>query len=1054
MAELAQCAAQSSVPALQIDLFGGLTIHIGGERIADLATRKAEALLVYLACRPQPHQREALADLFWDDLPAERAAGNLRLILNQLRQRLAPYLDVTRQTIGLRGDAPCLVDVHTFAQALADDPQDLETIAGALKLYRGDFLQGFHLRDARGFAEWQAAQADHWRRQALAWMQRLVDRYIAYSRYAEARMWAARILDLDPLDEAAHRQVMLIHARSGQRHAAIRQYQACRQVLQEELGLDPEPATEALYQRIRSMPAQRPHALPPCASALVGRATELAQVYEWLAASPSRLMSIVGPGGTGKTQLALAAGWRVAREFLGPCDDGVFYLALVAGDAAALADDAQILAEIAKTLGIALSGARALLDQVIEQLRDKEILLIVDNGELMGPSARLALGALAQHAPALRILVPSRERLKLREEQALDLAGLAYPSLPARAVSAQMEQQLCDGIPAHASVQLFLACADRIAGVRAFEEYERHNQLAIGRICQIVQGLPLAIELATPWLRVRSPAEILRELAQTIDLLAADMPDLPERHRSIRAVFEYSWRLLAEREQRALANLAVFPDSFSAEAAEAIADVALPLLAALRDKSLLQSIKAEAETRYALHPLLRRLALEKLQIDSAIEADLRARHARHFAAFAAQREGLLHGPQGAETLQALEREIENLRAGWGWAIATGDIETLGRYSIPLHDFCAIRGWEIEGRRLFHAAGAAIREWTAREAYTEASVTAAARALSCWGGLEYTLGDLDAAEGIFQQCRGLLTLIAAEDTPELLYIYKQLGLIAYQRGAYDKALEYLHFTLQIADECADAIKIGDTLLSISAVALAQGDWRRAEQALQRGMAVYHTLGSEWGVGHMLRFAGMLALARDERAAARQQLQRSLAMMRKLGHRMGEALALDQLGMLYLAEHQLDQSAATLQQGLAIFQELGLDPGITRALCHLGRLALAGQAYDEARRHCLHALEVAERTRMPPLQIESAAGALHLLTVTDVDTAAALDAWAALDLLLRHPACSADTRRYIASFLPQQQAERANGAGSADRPWSLERLQQTIAQALREKTILKR
>jgi len=1026
-----------------------VTIRLDGHHITDLATRKAEALLIYLACQPQPQQREALAELFWDDLTAERAAGNLRLILNQLRQRLAPFLDVTRQTIALRSDAPYTVDVHAFACALADEPHDLATIAGALELYRGDFLQGFHLRDARGFSEWQTAQAEHWRQQALAWMQRLVDRYIAYSRYVEAQTWATRILDLDPLDEAAHRQIMLLHARSGQRHAAVRQYQACRQLLQAELGLDPEPATEALYQRIRDMPTQRPHTLPPCANTLLGRATELARVYEWLATSPSRLMSIVGPGGSGKTQLALAVGWRVVRDYVGPCSDGVFYLALVAEDwSGPRADDAQLLMAIAKTLRIALAGKRTLLDQIIDYLRDKEILLIVDNGELLGPSARMALGALVQHTAAVRILVPSRERLKLREEYVLDLAGLSYPTLPSHAVTARMEQQYCDGIPAYASAQLFLACAHRLQDARAFEEYDRQDRLAIGRICQIVHGLPLAIELVTPWLRVRSPTEILRELTQTIDLLAVDMPDMPERHRSIRAVFEHSWCLLTEREQSALAHLAVFPDSFSADDAEAIAAVALPMLALLRDKSLLQIIKTEAETRYALHPLLRRMALEKLQTDSTAEAGMRAKHAQHFATFAAQRETLLHGSQGADTLQALEREIENLRAGWGWAIATCDVETLGHYSIALHDFCAIRGWEIEGRRLFQLAAAAVREWAAREAYTDVHNTAAVRVLSCYAGLEYTLGDLAVAEQVFQQCRILLAAIAAEDTPELLYIYKQLGLIAYQRGTYDKAMEYLQFTLQIAEECLDKTRLGDTLLSIGSVALAQGDWQRAEAALQRGLDLYRGMNFEWGIGHMLRFAGVLALARDERETAHQQYQRSLTIMQKLGHRIGEALALDQLGMLYLAENQLDQSAATLQQALAIFQELGVDSGIMRTLCHLGRLAIVNHNYHEAQQHFLQALALAQPTQMLPLQIESAAGALHLL-IRSADSATVSSLYAAIDSLQQHPACSADTRRYITSFLPDQWAEHAYGANITDRPWTLERIQQMIAEAIRER-----
>jgi DNA-binding SARP family transcriptional activator len=351
------------VPALQIRLFGGVIISVDGDYIADLATRKAEALLIYLVCNPHPQQRETLADLLWDDLPAERAAGNLRLTLNQLRKRLAPFLDITRHTIAIRPDLARWVDVDEFARLLATTPQDSATLARALELYRGDFLQGFHLRDARGFSEWQAAQVDHWRQRALAAMRALADRYTAHSNYAEGLAWVTRMLALDPLDEAAHRQKMLLFARSGQRQAAVRQYQACKRTLQEELGLDPEPATEALYGRIRALPAERPHTLPPCHGPLIGRSAELARVYEWLALATPRLLTIVGLGGSGKTQLALTVGWRVARERVGPCSDGVYYVSLLADtwDTGRIEDDALLVA-LAEALQMPIANKRALVD--------------------------------------------------------------------------------------------------------------------------------------------------------------------------------------------------------------------------------------------------------------------------------------------------------------------------------------------------------------------------------------------------------------------------------------------------------------------------------------------------------------------------------------------------------------------------------------------------------------------------------------------------------------------------------------------------------------------
>ncbi|MBV9789755.1 MAG: hypothetical protein JOZ51_16330, partial [Chloroflexi bacterium] len=907
---------------LRINLFGGVAIRVDGERVTDLATRKAEALLIYLACNPQPHQRETLADLLWDDLPAERAAGNLRLALNQLRKRFAPFLDITRQTVALRQDVPYWLDAQAFAQLVTAKAANGDKLAEALDLYAGNFLQGFHLRDARGFSEWQATEAEHYRQQARTHLQALVEFHSAHSNYTEALRWASRMLASDPLDEAAHRQMLLLLARTGQRAAAIRQYRVCQQILEQELGIEPEPATEALYDRICRMSERRPHALPTCTRALLDRTTELARVYIWLSSSTARLMSIVGPGGSGKTQLALSIGWRVVDEYLGPCGDGVFYIPLIAHDrSVAPIDDTALLIAIAEKLQLRFVGKSSALDQLIGQLRDQELLLIVDNGELLSSSARLALGTLIQHTQALRILVPSRERLKLRDEHVLDVNGLHYPAFPSRIVTPQQEQRWQSRLLDYPAVQLFLDCVRQIASVDTLDSYRVQDQIAIGKICQLVRGLPLAIELVAPWTRVRSPSEIMREIAQTMDLLVADLPDVPERHRSVRAVFEYSWQLITDQERQDLARLAVFPASFTAEAADAIAAVRLHSLLALRDKSLLQRTTADSTTRYVLHPFLRSLALEKLQRDPAATT-IYAAHARYFAAFAAAYEEQLHSAQGSAALQALESEIDNLRAGWQWAAAAYDLEILSQYSIPLHDFCAICGWELEGRDLFRLAARAVRAWPANEDTPEALLIAAARVLSCYAELEYVLGALDNAEAALQQSRTLLALQAIDDAPELMFIYKQLGLITYWRGAYAEAMGYLQLALHIAEDCGDTQKCADTLLAIAGVAYAQGDWSSAQQVLERCHSIYQAQNYHWGMGHTLRFFGMLAMVRGDRQAARRYYGESLALAQQIGNRIGEALMYDQLGLLELAEDQVEQSKEVLQHGLTIFQEIGV------------------------------------------------------------------------------------------------------------------------------------
>jgi DNA-binding SARP family transcriptional activator/predicted ATPase len=1009
--------------ALQLRLFGGIQISVNGVRISDIATRKAEALLVFLACERYPHQRETLAELFWNDLPAERAAGNLRLILTYLRKHCEPFLDITRQTIGLRSDVGCWLDLEAFAD-LAARPSDPQALRQALELYRGDFLQGFHLRDAQLFSAWQAAQEEHWRSQLVAVLQALLGHALAWSHYSEGIAWAKRLLQIDPLDEATHRQLMLLYARGGQRNAAVRQYASCKRLVRQGLNLEPEAETETLYRRIRRMPEQRPHNLPPWNGLLIGRAAEQAQIGAWLADPAERLLSVVGPGGSGKTQLGLSAGWRAVREHLGPCGDGVWYVALL-GDSwnsQRLGADA-LLVRLAEVLQIRINPRQRLDDQIVQQLNAKELLLILDNAELLDQGARRALGSLVQRLSLLRLLVLSRERLKLQIEQVLGIAGLAYPEAYGPAVTAL--PALGVDLAQYEAVQLLLASARRLRSATPLEGYSAAEQTALGQICRMVHGLPLALELVAPWLRLRLPSEIVRDIGRDIDLLAADLPELPVRHHSLRAAFVYSWNLIGAGERTALARLACFPASFSAAAAEAIAAVRLPELAALHDASLVQLQRNEAHSRYLIHPLLRQLAYEQEPCEHALA---QARHADFFGQLASRSEDGLRGPQGAELIVELEREIDNLRAGWQWAIAQQQIELLGQYSVALHDFLTIRSWQIEGCQLFGPVAELARVWAATHQPTPPQRAALVRVLSCYAQLEQIAGDIGAAEAALRDALALLDGQPFDRPDSGMFLNKQLGLIAYGRGDYREALEHLQRALRLAQRESDPSKLGDILLSAAAVLCAQGSWTDAEQIIQRCLDCYQRADFAWGLGHAQRFAGICALGQGQHHTAHRWLQQSLDIAGRLGSPIGEALALDQLGLLELREGRLEQSQQTLQRALALFQELGVDLGVGRAHCHLGRVALAQQNPQQAERHFQQALQLAQQIAAPPLQIEATAGLLQLQLAAPSPEQA--HPAAALSALLDHPACTAETRATVGLFASARSAHAGQLADLAD------------------------
>ncbi|HEU4325655.1 MAG TPA: BTAD domain-containing putative transcriptional regulator [Roseiflexaceae bacterium] len=1029
-------------PVLQLRLFGGAHIAIDGTPVPPMATRKAEALLIYLACNPQPHERETLADLLWDDQPAERAGGNLRLALNYLRKHCDPFVETTRHTIAIRREARRWLDVDTFAQLLAR-PRDPAALAQAAELYGGDFLQGFHLRDASGFSEWQATQAEHWRQQATGAFRTLAERAAARSRYREGLAWAGRLLKLDPLDEAAHRLIMLLHARSGQRTAAARQYAACKRLLQRELGIDPEPATEALHQRILAAPTQRPHNLPPPNGTLLGRASEQERIAEWLATPGARLLTVVGPGGSGKTQLGLSAGQHVAADHLGPCSHGVCYVALLPDSWSERRLDADaLLAALVKALPVRCSPKQPPLDGLAQQLRGKELLLILDNAEVLDRAARTALGALIQQLPDLRVLALSREWLRLQHEHVLRIEGLAYPADPAADAEAA----------SYPAVQLLLDGARRVLGADAPERYPPAERRALGLLCRMVHGLPLAVELLAPWLRLRLPSELVGELAHNLDLLAADMPELPARHRSMRAAFAHSWGLISERERAALAMLCVFPGSFGADAAQAVTGLGLADLAALHDASLVQTTVVESGTRYLLHPQLRQLVRDHWRPDPELLRATGARHAEHFAAVAAGAEDRLRGAEGATLLAAMEREIDNLRAGWQWAIEHVQIALLGQYSVALHDIMALRSWQIEARRLFGEAALAVRAWAAGTPQPGSQRRAVARVLSCHAELQHAFGELDEAERALREAVATLEADAADYPAEMLFLCKQLGMLMSWRGMYPQALGYLQRALVLADTQGDASKSGDVLLSITAVLCSQGSWAAAEQTVQRCLAHYQQVGFLLGTGHAQRFAGICALALGRVEEARLAYQRSLAIARQLGNRVGEALALNQLGQLALRERLPEQSGELLGRALAIVDELGVESVAGRVHTQLGRLALDQRMPEAAERHFGRAIECARRTGATPLLIEAAAGMLQLQIERRTGEQERGGALAALAALAVHPACKASTRQTIEAALRALGSPEGPLLGGPHNPWSPEQIHAVVSKSRIERPLL--
>ncbi|HET9222612.1 MAG TPA: BTAD domain-containing putative transcriptional regulator, partial [Roseiflexaceae bacterium] len=640
--------------ALSISLLGSPSIALSGQPVRGFVSSKAAALLYYLAAGGRPYTREALAGLLWPEVADAQALKNLRDVLSNLRRLLEPYLEITRQAVALTNAAAECVDSRLFETKLASAeraPGDSSLLLrDAVALYRGDFLDGFSLTDAPAFEEWALVERERLRQSYLDSLHRLAARAGMQGAYADGIAYARRLLALDPTREETQRELMLLLARSGQRGAALAQYELCRRVLDDELGIDPDQATEALHRRILdgqvvgevpapSAMARPVYQVPASLGAFIGRARELAQVVGLLRDPECRLLTIVGTGGAGKTTLALQA----ARQLLTASQRGEAFVHGVAfvplarveanggGQSAAQPAIVSTLAgQVADALRFTFSGADAPQLQVINYLREKDLLLVLDNCEHL-PLIADFIVELLQQSPQLTILATSRARLNLRGEQVIELDGLPFPGGRQLSHGHLANQQLTDtGGAQRPSLPISRPPRQSIEDLEQYDALQlfgRSAQAANPRfawtpasinaaagICELVDGLPLGIELAASLVRLLPCEEIARELASNLGLLQSNRRDMPERHQSLRAVFQHSWNLLNAAEQRVLQQLSVFRGGFSRAAAEQVAGASLGHLASLADHSLVRPIADpnSGAGRYQLLELVRQYAAEHL----------------------------------------------------------------------------------------------------------------------------------------------------------------------------------------------------------------------------------------------------------------------------------------------------------------------------------------------------------------------------------------------------------------------------------------------------------
>ncbi|GAB4580822.1 MAG: hypothetical protein Fur0022_35640 [Anaerolineales bacterium] len=641
-------------------------------------------------------------------------------------------------------------------------------------------------------------------------------------------------------------------------------------------------------------PTQAIHNLPAQPSSFIGRRHELSLIADRLSDPACRLLTLLGPGGIGKTRLALQA----ARQELHNYQHGVFFVAL-----APLSSSQFIISTIAETINFSFySSEEDHKVQLINYLRNKNMLLVLDNFEHL-ISAADVVSEILQTAPEIRFLVTSRERLSLQEEWVLNIPGMQVPP--------ENDIDSADDFPA---MQLFLDRARKVRPGVVFSETDKRYAI---RICQLLEGVPLGIELAAAWVRLLSTQEIATEIEQNLDFLTTSLRNVSQRHRSLRAVFEYSWNLLTETEREAFSKLTVFRGGFTRQAAGKVAETSLFHLSTLVDKSLLRK---NAHDRYEMLEVLKQYGEEKLEESPEVKAQVESQHSAFFAAFLHQREDSLKGGDQKTALDEIGQEIENIRLAVQWAITNRRYATLSLAIEGFYRYFEIRGWLKEGATILSKMSDSLRErYGGTETLDEEMLLHYSRVLARLGAFYYRLGNHSEAENALRKGINVARTLTARS--DLAFALTYLGAVAYLRLHFDDAREQLHESLSIYREIGDQLGMAIALHHLGLVAREAGDLQEARKLFRESLENNRAASNRFGVSISLDALGTIARALNELEEAKRLHEESLAIRKEYNDRWGIATSLDGLGQVALEMGNYVQAQTLFEESAEIFREIG-------------------------------------------------------------------------------------------------------------------------------------